>query len=60
MVRVFRLECLPEDAIGPMRARLKPLHACDQWHSSRVSTAFYCYHCKFRPNAEGAVLSVYK
>jgi hypothetical protein len=24
-----------------------------QWHSSRVSTASYRYHCKSRPNTEG-------
>jgi hypothetical protein len=38
-----------EDDIGPMPARLKLLHACDQWLSSRVSGS----HCKLRPNAEG-------
>jgi hypothetical protein len=33
--------------------RLKLLHACDQWHSSRVSTFLTSSHCKSRPNAEG-------
>jgi hypothetical protein len=37
-VRVFRQKVTLEDAIGPMPTRLKLLHACDQWHSSRVST----------------------
>jgi hypothetical protein len=33
--------------------RLKRCHACDQWHSSRVSTTSYRCHCKFRLNTEG-------
>jgi hypothetical protein len=34
--------------------RLKRLHACDQWHSSRVFIApLTGWRCKFRPNAEG-------
>jgi hypothetical protein len=28
-------------------------HACDQWHSSRVSTPLTGSHCKSRPNTEG-------
>jgi hypothetical protein len=27
--------------------------ACDQWHSSRVSTFLTSSHCKLRPNTEG-------
>jgi hypothetical protein len=27
--------------------------ACDQWHSSRVSTPLTSSHCKLRPNTEG-------
>jgi hypothetical protein len=27
-----------EDALDPTRVRLKLVHACDQWHSSREST----------------------
>jgi hypothetical protein len=33
--------------------RLKRCRACDQWHSSRESTALTGGHCTFRPNAEG-------
>jgi hypothetical protein len=33
--------------------RLKRCHACDQWHSSRVSMFLTDSHCKLRPNAEG-------
>jgi hypothetical protein len=33
--------------------RLMLLHACDQWHSSRVFTPLTGLHCKFRPNTEG-------
>ena len=33
--------------------RLKLLHACDQWHSSRVFTPLTGPHCKLRPNTEG-------
>jgi hypothetical protein len=29
-------------------------HVCDQWHSSRVSTPLTSWHCKLRPNTEGA------
>ena len=38
----------------PTPARLKLLHACDQWHSSRVSTTSYRYHRKLCRNAEDA------
>jgi hypothetical protein len=31
--------------------------ACDQWHSSRLSTFLTGWHCKFRPNTKGTVLS---
>jgi hypothetical protein len=31
-------------------------HACDQWHSSRESTALTGWHCKFCPNTEGTAL----
>jgi hypothetical protein len=33
--------------------RLKHCHACDQWHSSRVSTASYRYPRKICPNTAG-------
>jgi hypothetical protein len=36
-----------------MPARLKLLHASDQWHSSQVSTASYRCHCKLCSNTEG-------
>jgi hypothetical protein len=36
-----------------LTARLKLLHACDQWHSSRVSTFLTSSHCNLRPNTEG-------
>jgi hypothetical protein len=32
--------------LDPTHVRLKLMHACDQWHSSRVSTALTCRHCK--------------
>jgi hypothetical protein len=41
---------------GP--ARLKLLHACDQWYSSRVSTMSYRCHRKLRPNTEGATTTL--
>jgi hypothetical protein len=37
----------------PMPARLKRCHACDQWHSSRVSAPLTSSHCKLRPNTKG-------
>jgi hypothetical protein len=40
----------------PRLLHLKLLHACDQCHSSRVSTFLTSSHCKLRPNTEGAVL----
>jgi hypothetical protein len=39
--------------LDPMHVRLKLLHACDQWHSSRASTPLTGCHCKLRPNTEG-------
>jgi hypothetical protein len=39
----------------PTPARLKLLQACDQWYSSRVSTASYRCHRKFCPNSEGLI-----
>jgi hypothetical protein len=39
----------------PTPARLKLLQACDQWHSSQVSTFLTSPHCKLRPNTEGTV-----
>jgi hypothetical protein len=36
-----------------MPARLKLLHARDQWHFSRESTALTGWHCKLCPNTEG-------
>jgi hypothetical protein len=43
--------------LAPTPARLKLLHACDQWHSSRVFTPLIGWHCKLRPNTEGFVCS---
>jgi hypothetical protein len=40
--------------LDPTHVRLKLLHACDQWHSSRKFTSLTGLHCKFRPNTEGA------
>ena len=40
-------------SLVPTPARLKLLHACDQWHSSRVFTPLTGWHVKFRPNTEG-------
>jgi hypothetical protein len=37
----------------PTPARLKLLQACDQWHSSQMSTPLTSSHCKLRPNTEG-------
>jgi hypothetical protein len=37
----------------PTPARLKLLHACNQWHSSRVSTFLTSSPCKLCPNTEG-------
>jgi hypothetical protein len=37
----------------PTPARLKLLHACDQWHSSLLSTFLTSSHCKMRPNTKG-------
>jgi hypothetical protein len=34
----------------PTAVCLKLLHACDQWHFSRVSTPLTGWHCKFRLN----------
>jgi hypothetical protein len=39
--------------LAPTPARLKRVHACDQWHSSRVITHLTGWHCTFRPNTEG-------
>jgi hypothetical protein len=36
--------------------RLKRCHACDQWHSSRMSTPLTSSHCISRPNTEGPCL----
>jgi hypothetical protein len=38
----------------PTPARLKLLHACDQWHSSRKFTFLTSSHCELRPNTEGS------
>jgi hypothetical protein len=40
----------------PTPARLMLLHACDQWHSSRVFAHLTGSHCKLRPNTEGTWL----
>jgi hypothetical protein len=39
--------------LDPTHVRLKLLHACDQWHSSRVSTPLTGWHCKLRTNTAG-------
>jgi hypothetical protein len=39
--------------LDPTHVRLKLLHACDQWHSSRVFAPLTGLHCKLRPNTEG-------
>jgi hypothetical protein len=39
----------------PTPDRLKLLHACDQWHSSREVTALIGWQRKFRPNTEANV-----
>jgi hypothetical protein len=52
-VRVFRKKIYLEDAIGSHACSLEALHACDQWHSSRVFTPLTGWHCKLRPNTEG-------
>jgi hypothetical protein len=58
-VSVFQQKSTLEDAIelhafAPLEAS-KAEHACDQWHSSRVSTFFTDSHGKLRPNTEGTV-----
>jgi hypothetical protein len=55
-VRAFRQKfTLPRIPFGftPLLLRLKLLHACGQWHSSRVSAPLTGCHCKLRPNTEG-------
>jgi hypothetical protein len=54
-LRVFREIVTADDAIGPPPARLKLLHACDQWHSYVLSTTSDRCHHKLRPNTEGLV-----
>jgi hypothetical protein len=39
--------------LGPTPARLKRLHACDQWRASWVSTCFTSSHCKLHPTTKG-------
>jgi hypothetical protein len=43
--------------LDPTHVRLKVLHACDQWHSSRESTALTGWHCKFRPRTVGSPMA---
>jgi hypothetical protein len=53
-VRVFGRNVLHSRIpLVPTPARLKLLHACYQWHSSRVSTFLTSSHCKLRPNTKG-------
>jgi hypothetical protein len=57
-VRVFRQKFTLEDAIefhafAPLQASSSTEHACDQWHSSRVSTFLTSSRCKLHPNTEG-------
>jgi hypothetical protein len=40
-------------SLDPTHVRLKLYHACDQWHSSRVSPALTGRHCELCPNTEG-------
>jgi hypothetical protein len=42
----------------PTNVHLKLLHACYQWHSSRVSTASHRSHRILRPNTEGGQSAV--
>jgi hypothetical protein len=56
-VRDFRQKFTREDAIGlhavaPLEALACVYHACDQCHSSRVST-FLPGNCKLRPHTQG-------
>jgi hypothetical protein len=53
-VRVFRQEFTPRMSLSftPL-LHLKRCQACDQWHSSRVSTFLTSSQCKLRPNTEG-------
>jgi hypothetical protein len=53
-VRVFQHKFTLEDTIGSHAcSRAKLVHACDQWHTSRVSTPLTGLPCKSRPNTEG-------
>jgi hypothetical protein len=45
--------------LDPTHVRLKLLHACDQWHSSRKFTPLTGLHCKFRPTTEGPLTLTY-
>jgi len=52
-VRVFDRNLHARMPLDPTHVRLKLLHACDQWHSSRVSTSRTGSHGKLRPNTAG-------
>jgi serine/threonine protein kinase len=49
----FRQKRTPDDAIGTHTCSLQALYACDQSHSSRLSTFLTGSHCKMRPNTKG-------
>jgi kinesin family protein C2/C3 len=52
----FRQKSTLEDDLVPTPVRLKLLHACNQCHSSRVSSTSHLCHRKLRPNTEGLAL----
>jgi len=55
----FDRNLLSRKPLVPTPARLKLLHACDQWHSSRVFTPLTGCHCKLRANTEGEQISAH-
>jgi hypothetical protein len=56
-VRVFDRNLRSRMPLVPTPARFKSSEqACDQWHSSRMSTFLTGSHCELRPNNEGAVI----
>ena len=52
-VRIFDRNLQSRVPLVPTPARLKLLHACDQWHSSRVFNPLIGWHCKLCRNTEG-------
>jgi hypothetical protein len=53
MVAFFDRDLHARMPLVPTPARVKRCHACDQWHSSRVSTTLPLTPVKLRPNTEG-------